>query len=302
MQQKKMNLIEFQRIFSTEEACEEHLFKLRWPDGYKCPRCGHEKYYYHSTRHLYQCSKCRYQVSVTAGTVFHKTRTSLIKWFWMIFLMGRQKSGVSMMSLQRMLEIKSYKTVWMMGHKIRHGMLQRDSYYKLAGLIEMDDTYIGYSKHGKQGRGAEGKAKVIVAVKNKDGKPGYMKMQKVDDMSKKSINDAFNKRLCNDVKFRTDGWVPYRVLKTDQREHEIVVVGSYGDKAIKALPWVHTMISNIKGNLRGIYHGVSPKHLDRYLSEFCFRFNRRLWEKQMFDRILNACLNYQTITYAELSL
>jgi transposase-like protein len=149
MQQTEMNLLEFQKRFFTEQACHEHLYQIRWPSGYKCPRCGHEEYSYHGVRQLYQCKGCKYQVSLTAGTVFHKTRTPLQKWFWMIFLMGRQKSGISMMSLQRMLGIKSYKTVWMMGHKIRHAMAHRDSHYKLGGLIEIDDTYIGSKKHGR---------------------------------------------------------------------------------------------------------------------------------------------------------
>ena len=138
---------------------------MRWPEGFKCPHCGHAEAYFHSTRRLYQCKSCRYQASVTAGTVFHKTRTPLTKWFWMIWLMGRQKSGISMKSLQRMLEIKTYKTVWTMGHKIRTALAERDAGYKLAGLIEMDDTYFGAPKPGKRGRGAAGKAKVVKPTK-----------------------------------------------------------------------------------------------------------------------------------------
>lgn len=111
MQQNPMNLIRSQRKFATEKACQEHLFRLRWPQGYQCPRCSHDQIYFHRTRHLYRCKACGYQVSLTAGTIFHKTRTPLTKWFWMIFLIGRHKSGISMLSLQRMLEIKDYKTV-----------------------------------------------------------------------------------------------------------------------------------------------------------------------------------------------
>ena len=140
MQQKTLSLLQFQKKFGTEKACQKQLFRLRWPEGFKCPRCGHAEAYFHRTRHLYQCKSCGYQASLTAGTVFHKTRTPLTKWFWLIWLMGRQKSGVSMLSMQRMLEIKSYKTIWIMGHKIRQAMADRDAYYKLAGLIEMDDT------------------------------------------------------------------------------------------------------------------------------------------------------------------
>ena len=300
MHQESISLIQFQKKFSTEEACREHLYKLRWPSGYKCPRCNHEEYYFHRNRHLYHCKSCNYQVSLTAGTIFHKTRVSLLKWFWMIYLMGHQKSGISMMSLQSMLEIKSYKTVWLMGHKIRHAMAHRDAYYKLAGLVEMDDTYIGSKKSGKQGRGAYGKAKVIVAVENKESKAGFAKMERVDNLGKNMISNSFDEHLESDVILRTDGWRPYRVLKTDQRKHEAVVVGS-GKNAAKMLPWVHTMISNMKNNLRGTYHGVDIKHISRYLSEFCYRFNRRSWQKQMFDRLLTACLNSYTITYSELS-
>ena len=156
MHQEGLNLLKFQRKFSTVKACQKHLFKLRWPKGYQCPRCGHRQASFIRTRNLYQCCSCRYQVSLTAGTVMHKTRTPLTKWFWMIWLMGRQKSGISMLCLQRMLEIKTYKTVWTMGHKIRQAMTERDANYKLAGLIEMDDTYFGAPKPGKRGRGAAG--------------------------------------------------------------------------------------------------------------------------------------------------
>ena len=164
MQQESLSLLAFQKRFRTEKACQKHLLKLRWPQGYRCPRCQHEQAYFHRTRHLYACKACGYQTSLTAGTIFHKTRTPLRKWFWMIFLMGRQKSGASMLSLQRILEIRTYKTVWVMGHKIRQAMAERDADYKLADLIELDDTYVGGPKPGKRGRGAAGKSKVVVAV------------------------------------------------------------------------------------------------------------------------------------------
>lgn len=299
MQQKPMSLMEFQRKFRTENACQQHLFRLRWPDGYRCPRCDHDRYSFHHSRHLYQCKFCKYQVSLTAGTIFHKTRIPLRKWFWMIFLMGRQKSGISMLSVQRMLVIKSYKTVWLMGHKIRKAMAHRDSYYKLAGLIEMDDTYFGASKPGKRGRGAGGKTKVVVAVETRGDKARFATMQQVERLSGAEIHNKFNDRLQQDVVARTDGWRAYRILNSAQGRHQPVVVGS-GKNAVKLLPWVHTVIANAKGNISGVYHGVSSKHLGHYLAEFCYRFNRRFWEPQMFDRILTACLNSSTISFAEL--
>jgi len=219
----------------------------------------------------------------------------------MIFLMARQKSGISMLSLQRMLGIKSYKTVWVMGHKIRKAMAHRDAYYRLAGLIEMDDTYFGSSKPGKRGRGAGGKSIVVVAVEVEGSKPRFATMRQVGRLSAAEIQSTFTEHLQQDWVVRTDGWPAYGILNSAQGEHQPVVTGS-GRNAVKLLPWVHTVIANVKGNIRGVYHGVSSKHLGHYLAEFCYRFNRRFWESQMFDRLLVACLNSPTISFAELKV
>ena len=248
MRQESINLIDFQRKFSTEEACEEHLFLMRWPEGYRCPRCGHGQHYFHSTRHLYECTACRYQVSLTAGTVFHRTKTPLAKWFWMIFLMARPKSGISMLSLQRILDIKSYKTVWTMGHKIRKAMADRDVQYNLAGLVEIDDSYFGSRKPGKRGRGASRKSKVVVSVQNRGSTAGFAKMHKVDHVSGENILSIAQKYFTEGSVARSDGWPAYRALNNGKTKHEYVIVGS-GRNAPKLLPWVHTLIANIKGNL-----------------------------------------------------
>ena len=292
MQQEPLSLMQFQKKFGTEKACPKHLFR--------CPRCQHPEAFFHRTRHLYICKACGYQASLTAGTIFHKTRTPLTKWFWMIWLMGRQKSGISMLALQRMLEIKTYKTVWTMGHKIRKAMAARDASYKLAGLIEMDDTYFGAPKPGKRGRGAAGKAKVVVAVETPADKPRFAAMRMVPQVSHAEIQPLIKERVVSEAVIKTDGWQGYSFLDTSPRyQHEWLVPGS-GKAAPKVLPWVHTLIANIKGNIRGIHHGVSPKHLPRYLGEFCYRFNRRFWEPQMFNRMLHACLNTPSITFLEL--
>lgn len=299
MQQPGLDLLEFQKKFRTEKACLKHLFHLRWPNGFRCPRCQHDRAYFHSTRHLYECQVCSYQASITAGTIFHKTRTPLRKWFWMIFLMGRQKSGVSMLSMQRVLKIRTYKTVWMMGHKIRKAMADRDAYYQLAGLMEMDDTYFGAPKPGKRGRGAGGKAKVVVAVETPGGKPRFAAMRRVTKVGREDIQDMARECLAAEATVRTDGWQAYGTLESLSHRHHPVITGS-GKQAVKLFPWVHTLIANAKGNIRGIYHGVSNKHLPRYLAEFCYRFNRRFWEDQMFNRMIIACVGTQTITFPEL--
>ena len=213
--------------------------------------------------------------------------------------MGRQKSGISVLSFKRMLEIKGYKTAWTMGHKIRKAMAERDAYDKLAGVVEMDDTYFGAPTSGPRGRGAVMKAKVVVAVETQKDKPCFATMQKVEQLSGDEISQVLTDRLDDEVVSRSDGWRVYGVLNSRNRTHRPVIVGT-GENAVKVLPWVHTVIANVKGTIRGIYHGVSPNHLSRYLSEFCYRFNRRFWGPQMFDRILTTCVNSTASTYSVL--
>lgn len=268
MKQEPLSLIEFQGRFSTDEACLDHLFKLRWPEGYRCPRCGHTRSCFHSTRKLYQCSKCKYQVSVTAGTIFHKTRTSLVKWFWMIFMMTHQKSGASMLGLQGMLGISSYKTVWTMGHKIRKAMTDRDTPYQLAGIVEMDETFLGPHKRGVRGRGAKGKAKIVIAVESEGDRPGFAVMKRVPTVNPEQILGVSREKIAKNSTIRTDGWFAYSVLGANGFVHDPHVI-SKDKQALKQLRWVHVLAANLKGNIRGVYHGVSEKHLDRYLAEFC---------------------------------
>lgn len=138
--QETMSLIQFQKQFATEKACHDHLFSMKWPEGYRCPRCGHDQYFQTNSRKLtlYECKQCRYQATVTVGTVMEKTRTDLRKWFWAIFLVAHDKRGVSASMLSIELEI-TYKTAWLMLHKIRKAMGERDTRYTLAGIVELDE-------------------------------------------------------------------------------------------------------------------------------------------------------------------
>ena len=174
-----------------------------------------------------------------------------------------------------------------------------DADYKLAGLIELDDTYVGGPKPGERGRGAAGKSKVVVAVETPGDKPRFAAMRQVPRVSGDEIKAMAQACLAAKVVARTDGWQAYRVLNSESSFHLPTVTGS-GKNAVKLFPWVHTLIANVKGNIRGVYHGVSDKHLPRYLAEFCYRFNRRFWEPQMFNRMVTACLNAQTVTFSEL--
>lgn len=260
---EERSLLGFQKVFATEEACADHLRQMRWPDGFVCPKCGHDRAWYISTRQVMDCKKCRVKTGVTAGTIFHKTRTPLLKWYWLIYRMATEKVGTSVSSMQRLLEIKDYKTAWLMGHKVRKAMADRDARYTLAGLVELDESFFGPPGH-TPGRGSERKSTVLCAIslyrdaKGKE-KPGFAHMRLVEDASAKSI-DAFLKRLgCgSDTEdgrklleaIRTDGWKSYtKAARDNELVHYRVVLHNPSD-AGRLLPWVHRLIANVKSVIR----------------------------------------------------
>ena len=305
---KNIGFFKFQKMFSTEKKCWNYLVRKHWPNGYQCPRCGHNKYYFHKKRQLFECKACRYQASVTANTIFHKTRTPLYKWFWAIYLVVNHKKGISTLQLMKTLDIGSYKTAWLMTHKIRKAMASREASYRLGGLMEIDDTYFGGKKHpGKRGRGSENKAPVLAAVEVPDNqKPRFAFLQVVKDLTAKEVENCLTRKVHQLSILKTDAHKSFFALPEKGYYHYPKVMNNT-EKIQKHLPWVHTVIANAKNAIRATFHGVSAKHLrrmppfgKRYLDEFNFRFNRRFWEPQLFDRLLNACLITNTITFSEL--
>jgi len=297
---KNMSLVDFQKKFKSEKACRKRLFEIRWPDGFVCPRCGHDRYYDLPKKRLYQCKSCKYQCSVTAGTVMHRTRTPLLKWFWAIFLVSNDKRGISALQLSKKLEV-SYWVAWTMLHKIRQAMKDRDASYQLAGLIEVDDSYIGGSSQGggsKRGRGTKRTPVVIAASTNGKG-IGYAKMEIVDSLNEEQVRKVLQKAISPSQTIKTDGWQSYNVAEELGHAHEIEMI--LGRKAHDVLKWVHILVSNAKTFILGTYHGLGTKHLQAYLDEYCFRFNRRRWHGQLFDRLLMACAVSSGITFAELT-
>jgi transposase-like protein len=298
-----IDFFQFQKRFSTEDRCRKFLLKQRWKDGFICPKCAHTDAYFIRTRSSYQCKSCRHQVSITAGTIFHKTRTPIRKWFWMIYLLSQSKHSYSVLGLQKMLKIKTYDNAWLMAQKIRKALKDRDDRYKLGGIVEMDDSYFGFrNAAGKRGRGASEKTKVVVSVKvNENNKPVFASMAVVTKVDKTNISQVAHNKIESGSKVKTDGWPSYNVLKEHKIEHIKKIIGNPKNASV-LLPWVHTVIANCKGIFRGIHHGVSSKHLPYYFAEFCYRFNRRFWQEQLFDRMINACLNSETISLAELRM
>ena len=222
----------------------------------------------------------------------------------MIFFITRSKAGQSIRHLQRLLNIGCYKTAWPMANRIHKAMHERETQYKLGGVLEIDDAYFGErTVTGKRGRGTGRKSSVIIAVGTriyKDKvKPSFLKMEVTKDMRKQSVQDFVERNISDGSHIKTDKFKSYLWLNNGAFEHESIRI--YNPKeTLNHLPWVHIMIGNIKGIIKGVHHGVSPKHLGRFLSEFCCRFNRRFKEYHKFINLIRACANTQTITFEEL--
>jgi transposase-like protein len=293
---ESLTLIEFQQKFNNEEACAAYLIEQRWKHGFKCPACKHHLYYYIQSRQLYECQQCHKQTSITAGTIMHQTKLSLMKWFWAIYLFTHDKRGHSALALSVKLKI-NYRTASRLLSKIREAMKQQDAHYKLSGLVEMDDGYFGAPQKGKAGRGTT-KAKVVVALsKDQEDKPKYLRMQVIESVSIEEIHRVANQCIAKGATILSDGHSSYKHLKNIGYQHESKVY--YKEDKEDFLKYLHKIISNAKAFIQGTYHGLGQKYLQTYLDEFCYRFNRRYFPNELYGRMINACLFASPINCTE---
>ncbi|MCX7031004.1 MAG: IS1595 family transposase [Spirochaetes bacterium] len=291
-------LPEFQRRFPDESACRAYLVASRWPEGYCCPRYGHSEVFDLPRRHLMQCKACGLQTSVTAGTVFHRTRTPLTYWFWAAYLMATQTPGMSALQLQRQLGLNRYETVWTMLHKLRRAMVAPNR-EPLRGIIEVDETYIGGPEHGKRGRGAGGKALVVGAVEDRGETAGRVRLQLISNSTRAILTAFVEANVEHGATIKTDGLDGYEALDKKHYCHRPRIQGS-GERTTIWLPHIHRVFSNLKTWLRGTHHGVDPKHLQAYLGEFVFRYNRRRTPMVAFQTLLGLGSHLGPTTYYQL--
>ncbi len=293
-------LLEFVDQFPDDEACWTYLHRLRWPEGFVCPRCKATQSSYLARRRLHQCCACRYQVSVTAGTVFHATRVTLRQWFLAIFFLARHKQGISALQLQRDLGLGSYQTAWTMLHKLRSALGRRTGQL-LKGTVEADETFVGGPRSGgKRGRGAPDKSMVAVLVERREHTTGSAFLATVPDGSWASLGPTVRGAIEGaETTVLTDDWSGYRPLQAQGVDHQATPLGS-PEAATEILPMAHLIISNLKAWLRGTFRGVSPKHLDRYLREFTYRLNRRWREDKLFFYLARRAVQGKPLFYHRL--
>jgi ISXO2-like transposase domain/Transposase zinc-ribbon domain len=280
-------LREFQRRFADEEACRQYLEACRWPEGFRCPRCGHERAFPLRDWQRRECAKCRYQVSLTAGTVLHRTKLPLTVWFWAAYLMTTDKRGISALLLQHQLALRRFETAWLLLHKLRRAMVNA-AREPLHGDIELDDTWVGGPQPGLRGsRQLKGRKAVLVAVavEKRGAGTGRVRMEVIPDFSQNTFTAFANRHIVAGATIYTDGLKPFEGLRAAGYRH-VALVQQVRSGGPSVLPAVHRAIGNLQQWLIGTYHGVGRHQLQVDLDEFVFRHNRRKTPMAAFQTLL----------------
>ena len=285
---------EFIDRFGTEEQCVAYLEKLKWPNGFTCEACSEKRYglYQSGTRQIYQCCRCRKNHRLTAGTLFHRTKIPLRKWFIAIREISQSKNSISALELHRHLNV-NYKTAWLMKHKIMQLMYESDKQYKLKNRVEIDDAYLGgVLKGGKRGRGSENKSPFIAAVQcNSENHPVFVKLTPVDDFKYKTVKSWAVDNLHRGCLTVSDGLEGFKALD-EVSDHKTLVTSKASPEEIEAtFKWVNTILSNVKTSISGTFHALDFKRYGfRYLAELQFRINRRFDLRRMFFGLLEKAV------------
>lgn len=322
------SLPDFQRVFPNEGACRRYLYAARFPNGFVCPYCGWtgEPYRFRNQPCMLRCRSCKRNTRLTAGTIMRKSKAPLCTWFWGAFLVTSLMPGMSALQFQKMLGIKRYEMAFNMLHKLRAAMVrpERDP---IGGEwpVEVDETYVGGATQG-EGRGQHHKTLVggIVEVRPRKKAPGpdpnlpsgqhpkhrgghgrsviagRLRLHVLSSRKKETLEPFVLANVRPGTEVRTDGWTGYDNLQKRGYRHEAVSIGGDHIKADEHLPMIHIVFGNLDAWLLGTHHGVSPKHLQGYLNEFVFRFNRRFWPMVAFDSVLKIAARVDAPTYTGL--
>ncbi len=302
--------MEFAAKFHDDETCLNYLIKIRWPQGFVCPKCNYHGGWWLKKYHRFECSKCHCQTSPLAGTIMHRSHFPIHIWFWAIYLVTTHTPGISALQLQRQLGISKVKNTWYLLHRIRAAMVREDRGL-LSGVIEADETYIGGPAKGYSGRGvvkAPNKSLIAGAVEiktfmNKEGtleeKAGRSRLQVLKLATETEVKKFLNKNVTKGSTIKSDGWRGYSNKCLQGYEH-IVQVQETPDSASKLSPHIHKVFGNLQSWLVGIHHGVEPKYLQAYLDEFVFRFNRRTYPMSGFRSLIEILMRKKPLPLCKL--
>ena len=295
---------EFVEWFGDDATCRGYLQRCRWPQGFQCQQCGTKAQPWTTARGYLHCRNCDAEVSVTAGTVFERTRIPLRTWFAAMWFVTSQKDGASALGLKNVLGFGSYQTAWTWLHKLRRAMV-RPGRDRLCGRIEVDETYVGGSDvGGKRGRGSAKKEIVVIAVEVHSPKGyGRVRMRRIPDVSGASLVPFVCDIAEKGSGILTDGWGGYNQLAKCGYVHDRVVLSDTGDPAHISMPGVHRIAALVKRWLLSTHQGsVSGKHLEYYLDEYTFRFNRRKSQSRglLFYRLIEQAVMTAPLPYRQI--
>ncbi len=293
------NQKEFERMFSDDQKCFDYLFTMKYPDKFICEKCNGNEYWLIG-KHI-RCKNCKAEISITSGTIFHSSNLNLTDLFRIIWWIVLQKNGISAKSLERILGI-SYKTIWFWLHKIRRIMILAGR-EKLSGKVEVDEIFIGGKSKGKRGRGADGKKLVVVAVEVRGKGTGRTRLAIIPDASRKSLNSFIKQNIEQDSIIITDAWKGYVDVTKMKYEHIIENQTKITDDD-STLPHVHRIASLLKRWLLGTHQSyVNKGHLEYYLDEFVFRYNRRKSSSRgkLFYTLIYQAIKHEPIGFKKIS-
>jgi transposase-like protein len=305
----RMNIIKFSSQFPDENACIAHFKAQRDALGVVCPKCGCTHHWWLQGKLRYQCSQCGYRQSLRTGTVMENTKLPFMYWYVAIHLLTSTKKSFSAAELQRQLGHKRYQPIWELCKKLHDVMGKRDNKYQLSGQIELDNAFITTLIPGEQkdeklkrGAGSQKQSKVVVMTESEfveNPKPGkkpkrvnHLKMIVIDDLQADTVTEIVKEQIETEAELTTDDSTSYKKLKQVVKQHNAKVVKP--EELPKMLPWVHIAIGNVKRLLLDMHHQLSKEYLQYYLNEFCYKFNRRHFGEQVFDRLLVAAVSYNT--------
>jgi transposase-like protein len=293
------SIVEFQRRFADEDACRAYLFASRWPEGFRCRRCGGGEVGVLQRRRVWQCKSCGLQTSVTAGTVMHGTRTPLTLWFWAAYLVATHHPGISAVQLQRQLGLRRYETAWLLLQKLRRAMVAPER-QPLKREVEVDEAFIGGLDPDLPGRSYGKKTLVAIAIEVRGQGAGRARLQAIPDASGDTLCRFVAATTSIGAIVHTDGFAGYNGLAQFRFDHRPRSQRSV-PPGEQLLPRAHRAVSNLKAWLHGTHRDVSRRHLQVYLDEYTFRHNRRRTPMAAFQTLLGLSTLHQPTTYHQIT-